>query len=267
MDILKRFIGYLIHLYVSFYFRNKNVYVISGLRRSGNHALINWLANSLERSHVTLLSLNYQVCQTQSGKTILINEVNFSGCFWFLKRIRQIKPLLKHADNVIISLEDYLPEPRDKYIPATACKITVKRKLLNIIASRLTRSIKQASVGLDRGDMRIDERIVDYRYWQNTANGDWLVWDFDLWLASTDYRKEFLKKLRLQDDIQPQISIQGGGSSFTGKNTAPQAHDLNSRWKHIKWPDRVINMIRKDADESLLTNEEWEFISTYVSPE
>ncbi|WP_394174191.1 hypothetical protein [Thalassotalea litorea] len=266
MDILKKLFGYLVHLYVSFYFRNKNVYVISGLRRSGNHALINWLANSLERSSVTLSSLNYQVYQTHSGKTILLNEVNFYGCIWFIKRIRQIKPLLKHADNVVISLEDYLPEPRDKYVPAKAYKISVKRKLLNIIASRLTHSIKQASVGLDRGDMRIDERIVDYRLWQNTVNADWLVWDFDLWLTSTGYRKKFLNKLNLLDDIQPKISIQGGGSSFTGKSSAPQAHDLNSRWKHIEWPDRVINLIRKDANQPLLTNEEWEFISTYEAP-
>lgn len=256
---------FLVHVYVSYIFRNKRVYILTGLRRSGNHAFINWVANALEGTEISFADIAQNVSKTKSGKTLLYNEVNYFGAFWFVNTLRSTTKYIKNASFIIISLEDYIPRTRDEFIPNNAIKISIKRNTLNVIASRLQRLIQLAKNGLDRGDMGISKNIISYLKWQQKANEKgYLVWSFDKWIDDRNYRSEFLTKINLKSDISPSISTQGDGSSFSGQSKVPNKKELMNRWDQVDWPDRVLKMLSDITDTSILNDEEQSFISTQL---
>jgi hypothetical protein len=252
------------HFYLSFLVKNKQTFVIFGLRRAGNHAFINWLASSIENSHCEFKQVHHgQVLLSKSKDVIFLNESNWYGTISFFYLLRQHKKEIKDAKYVFISLEDYIPRKKfDPYAPKKSRKIKVIRSTLNLIASRVTRSISQAKKGLERGDMQINNSFFRKLYWfYHESPNDWLQWNYDEWLSnSNNYQLNFLKLLKITNNISPKISNQGGGSSFSGQSIIPDISDLKSRMKIITWPDIIIERIIKDKDILNMTTEEVEFI-------
>ncbi len=270
MDRIVRVLSFFMRMYVSLALRGRKVFVVTGLRRSGNHAFIYWLANALEDTKV-LFSHIYEptlrgdlsfIFKSKSGKIVFYNEVNRLGAYNFIKKIRSTREYIGKASYVIVSLEDYVPKSRDVFVPNGAIKIAIKRRTLDLVASRLRRAINQASVGMDRGDMSIDYRFTDFLKWlQKSDKNDWLVWSYDKWIDDKDYRSQFLEKLDLRSDITPNVSSFGDGSSFTGQSKLPGREDLLNRWHQVTWPTRVLELLDDIDDPSTLDNEEKSFIS------
>jgi len=259
---VKKFLLFIAYLYVSFIFRKKEVYVITGMRRSGNHAFINWFTNALENDSVTYNILKGNVSQTSTGKTIFFNEVNYFGLMYFISAIRRHKLLYNKSSFIIISLEDYSPKKTDAYVPNKAKKISITRSSLNLIASRLHKQIELAKTGFSRGDMSIDDDFFKRLYWNQNAGGlGWTLWNYDSWVKNTgNYRKNFLRSFNLTSDIPPKISQEGGGSSFSGTKKIPDAEQLVSRWKKISWPTRILNLLMDPNQKKVLIKEEECFI-------
>jgi len=263
MQSITKIFRLITYLYVSFVLRNKRVFVICGMRRSGNHACINWLLNSLEKVETSFIELKGdRVSISQSEKTIFFNEASFYRLRFFLGLLNGSKDTLKSAKNVIISLEDYIPYDKyNPYVPKGATTIFVMRAPLNLIASRLQRALNQAKNGKDRGDMSIDEEFFQKLNWLNrqTDESTAFCWSFDEWLLDRDdYRLKFLEKLELHFNLTPTISTHGGGSSFTGQARVPTPAEMQTRWNSIEWPERVLNLLRENS--SLLNEDERNFL-------
>lgn len=258
---LQFLILYLIKLYVNFTLRKLNVYVVCGIRRSGNHALISWLIDALENRNNVNMKPKRNAWVSESGDTVHLNEVNFFSVFQFIDTIRGSKEILKESKNVIITLEDYIPKKVDPFIPEHATKIKVSRSLLNVISSRLKRLTDQAKVGRDRGDMSIDTNLLLYADWvYKEPKDDWIKWVYERWLSEADYRRNFLKNLDLSHDSKTLPSTNfGGGSSFSNIEIGVSQNNPLRRWEQIEIPDRVISLLHKKG-LSLLDQEEQDYI-------
>jgi hypothetical protein len=81
-------IQFLIHLfsrlYANYRLLKKNVFIISGPRRSGNHALISWLVDALENKNNVEMRREGKIWRSESGNTIHLNEVNYHPLIFFL---------------------------------------------------------------------------------------------------------------------------------------------------------------------------------------
>jgi len=265
---IQKILLFLAHLYVSFIFRKKEVFVVAGLRRSGNHAFINWFTNALENNPAGYADLTWNVFQTQTGKTIFFNEVNYFGIMAFITSIRSFKSSIKKSSFVIISLEDYTPKKIDEYIPCNAKKISITRSTLNLIASRLQKALNDSKIGLSRRDMTIDRNFFDRVNWHQKAEKlGWEGWNYDSWVKNdSDYRKNFLSKFSLSCDIAPEISKHGGGSSFSGIEKIPNNVEVISRWKNVDWPERILKALIEEEHIQILSSDERVFIEEKLSP-
>jgi len=260
---------------MSFILRNKNVFVIIGMRRSGNHAFVNWLGNSIEGKKCNWTDLNYndmenRVLVSESGKTVFFNEANCIGLkgYEVAQAARLHKQLIAKCSNVVISLEDYIPQKTDFLVPRNSRVIIITRSTLNLIASRIKKAVSFAGLGLDQGDMRIDNRFFERLLWLYDSEGvdgnnKAKKWNYDNWLRSDDYRADFLEDIGLSFDLMPEISTQGGGSSFSGQLEIPSYESVSRRWAQIDWPDRVIDILGMDEYSRLLSKDEFEFIKEY----
>lgn len=242
---IKNFMIRLALIYINFILRNTNVYVICGMRRSGNHALISWLIDALESKNNVEMKKEREIWISDSGRTIHLNEANFLTPLHLIDILRKNKKAIKKSKYFIITLEDYIPKRFDLLIPKSSIRIKVSRNLLNIISSRLKRMNDQAKIGLDRGDMAINKNLLSCAKWiHEDSNGNWIKWSYEKWLCYSSYRASFLEELKLTYDSQIRASANfGGGSSFSNFELGKPQNNPLKRWENIDFPDRVIMLL------------------------
>ena len=258
MHKLQLFINWIIKAYVARLFKNKQVYVFSGIRRSGNHACINWFTNAIAGQQTKMERQRYLTFQS-ADKTILhLNEVNVLAPMAYFEFLRENRLLIQQAKTVVISLEDMVPKEKDcLYFPHHAKVIYITRDVLSTLASRLAYNIKRAKQGIDRGDMQIDQSKFNLI---KIIRRKKHVWYFDKWLNDKSWRTNFLAEFGLNQDIMPEMSTQGGGSTFHGQNKdQAKAMTDEDRWKEVEWPETVLTLIEKNNE--LLVSEEKLFLA------
>lgn len=261
---IRALILWFIKIVINSFFRNKKVIVFSGVRRSGNHACIDWIVNSIAGEEVELQDKGKDnLLATKNERIVLLNEINFHGKLHYLYILRNTIKSIRKAEVVLLSLEDYVSNEHDYYSPPNATHIYVTRSVLSTIASRVTYNIRRAEIGLDRGDMNIDDSLfMLIRRLRHDSNGKYHIWSYDQWLCDENWRKEFLGELNLKVDIPSKVGMFGGGSSFLGQNSSGVRSMRNSeRWYKIKWPERIVRMLEDNLD--LLNDCEKEFVSKH----
>lgn len=241
--------------------RGKKIYFVSGMRRSGNHAFIEWLVNSLEKKQTRLKECDRfkHFNTTPSGQTIFLNEVNEINTLIFLRMIFYHKTKIRNSQTLIISTEDCRADYSSYKIPRYDEAIYVKRSLLNLIASRVKYLVKRSEMGKNSYFSAVNTEILDtIRSFQNA--GEFKMWEFERWLTSSEYRLSFLEELGLQSSYIPGISRWGGGSSFTGVEELPDEQELTERYLQIKFSDKIISFFQDINYRKLLTPKEREFL-------
>lgn len=260
----KMFKTMLLRIMLSLLLRRKKVFLLFGLRRSGNHACISWLANSLENdSDVEFKELKKWHCYiSENGETLFLNEVNILTMKGALLLLINYRRKLAKSKNVIFSFEDCLPSNYENHFRFKVIKIVIKRSLLNLIASRIKRAVEQAKLGLEKGDMQINQQFFSQYSFICTANEyQYMVWDYDRWLIDLTYRKEFLALIGLSFDSAPSPTQHGGGSSFDGQKKGVEAQLLSSRYLGIEWPGRILEILKSEEYASLMNDDEKNFLS------
>lgn len=194
--------------------------------------------------------------------------MNRRGKLCFLRFIFRYFLDISKADFVIISTEDHILTKLDPFTPINSTIIYVHRTLLNIVASRLKKSSSRASVGAEEGDMKINHHFINVA--KNIKKQERLghiVWYFDLWLSTCDkyqgYRQDFLNKLNLSVDIQPSISHEGGGSSFSGMSDLGCKKALLCRHDQVHIPNEVRSLLLSAQTRELLEDTELAYLLDY----
>lgn len=250
--------------YILYLFRGKKVYYVSGMRRSGNHAFINWLTNSLENKQTNLIkddSYKYFL-SSPSHKTIFFNEVNEIVMIVFLRMIYKKRNSIRKCDSIIISVEDCSSFYTSYKIPRYDKAIYIKRSLLNLVASRLEYLIKRAKRGRANYWSAVDHELFNKILSFENSN-KFYNWEFEKWLTSKSYRETILKSLNLTSSTLPELSNFGGGSSFTGTEKKPDISELINRYKQVKFSKEVVSLLKQH--KKLLYANEIEYLNNLSS--
>ncbi|MCP2728013.1 hypothetical protein [Limnofasciculus baicalensis] len=212
---------------------------VAGLRRSGNHAIINW------------------VRKQHTGEVWHLNNVVASeNPYRFLYQHYPEDHLRREAlgdfvkkDCLIYSYEDYSLEQiadqefekkHDLYLGKSRIRydLLILRDPFNLLASRIKKNyIKvkgQHQTMIDIWIAYAKEYLGETDYLKNNK----VCVNYNQWFVNIDYRKQLASQLKFQfsDTGINQVKGQGGGSSFQGKELDGDATkmDVLNRYKKFE---------------------------------
>ena len=237
-------------------------------RRSGHHAIINWIVNGLEGQQVnwtTILppgSSNKGILlrSTIGGTTLHFNDLpssrkryKASACLPHLDLVRQAKFVIASYEDVEAAALD-----RGPWLPRhPTFKVLVTRSTLNLMASRLERR-----AALPNTQVRpIDTAFLDGLLSNSKPPEGWVVIRFDDWLSDpSPYRDQIARQLGMKIDLSAELSPFGSGSSFSGLSRVPTSDELTSRFRQVEWPSSVVELLLEPKYRPLLTDIEYDFL-------
>lgn len=220
------------------------------MKRSGNHALIYWLINSLEENDTNLVSVskNGPLKASENGNVAFLNDVTIKN---YIKTILCDRKHIKRSKIFIISAEDKRIDFAKKIgIYKNITPIFVFRPTLQIMASRFHRLNKRASngkgshLGMEPSFFKILRKNL------TESNKDGFIWNYNKWYSDALWRKEFLESLGLEYDILPKMSKEGGGSSFTGQSSEFNMYDMNNRHLEVCPKNDWVCFIKEAASQN-----------------
>ncbi len=227
---------------------------IYGMRRSGNHAILEWLIKNLSGTNERHVIKHSLITSGDSCYLNAINEYNQSPSlfidFYFAKSTYK---------NFVVSYEDV----SDKYETAYTTnfkKIVILRDILNVVASRYQKLLS--------GDPKFRILEINNFFFQNwidhanAASRGVRILKFEDWVSSKDTRDEIAKELNcINIDNLETISHHGDGSSFSGTKYIPSANELSNRWKQVNLPDEIMEIINSPMISKLRAQHGYEPLS------
>lgn len=218
----------------------REVIRIWGMRRSGNHAIINWLMRNAPVGGVLFLNNckpKGHPLQTHRAVELnaeRINPTRYGG-------LACVAEALGEGFTLMYSYEDRVPRfgqdaPQlEAGVPDSAVdrEIIIYRSFLNWAASLLRKIQHNAAYDAEARE-RIMTRAVRryFRMLDALERVDCAI-HYDAWIASEDYRAAQLEALGwpLADNTLGVQQRFGGGSSF--RDSAPDAAALAERWAQM----------------------------------
>jgi hypothetical protein len=183
-----------------------------GLRRSGTHAVINWLR------------YNFSTQEETKRVGFLNNLIELREKFQ-----PSYEWSLENCDVLLTTYED--TNLKIDLVGVDSHKIVLIRDIYNLAASRLKR-------GSD--DMKIDENFVDlWLQYSSSPN----LFKYEDFLLNKDKRDELCERLGVENlDYTDGVMLNGGGSSFVGVKLDTKENYL-SRYKMVEFPEKVSKLL------------------------
>lgn len=232
---------------------------IVGLKRSGNHAITNW------------------IIKQKTGKVFYINDVGvnenpYREKYESLLRLQEyrgrqrwepeVQGNFRLKDCLIYSYEDYsldrvtnpvFERKHDLYFGKSGERydLLILRDPFNCLASRIKSNMLSVK---DKKKTFIDlwldyakEYLGETQYLKHNK----IVINYNSWVDDLDYRRQIASQLKLEfsDAGFDEVKHQGGGSSFDGMQFTGQANKMNV---HNRWQQFTNDPLFK----KLLNNEE-----------
>jgi len=257
---------------------NKREIRVIGLRRSGNHAVINWIGkqakgNSVFINHVRPIENPYRnqyESQLRSGKPNTENKNDWK-CrdidWWRAEKEGEFS----YKDSLIYSYEDQELEKiahplferkRELYLgkSETRFDVIVMRDPFNLFASRLKTKPREDGPNFSMLEV-YSRRYSLAELWITYAQeclgetsylkGQKIFVNYNRWFLDVNYRQEIAEQLGIDfsDEGIDDISDAGRGSSFDGDKYSGSAHkmDVLNRWKSFKGDPLYRKLINHDG--------------------
>ena len=233
---------------------------IVGLKRSGNHAIINWIKKQQSGIviHLNDIPVNenpyrylYSVVRENhprdqlTVKYILSHPV-YQGKAEYLRReaigdfVKKDCLLYSYEDRDLDKLTVYLTEKRhDLFFGKSTEKydLILLRDPFNMLASRIKCNFLPMKFWnqtiIDLWISSAKEYLGETQYLKNNK----IVVNYNLWATDADYRKQLSSKLKLEfnDTGINDVTDFGGGSSFDYTKFRKQANEMKflDRWKNF----------------------------------
>jgi hypothetical protein len=241
------------------------VWAFHGMRRSGNHVVLNWTG----LTHAAFF-MNDILREDQAAK-LLGDPVGSKGFWrWFLRlaaRKRMRKPLRKDGAKLFraglcVSLEDWpIDGPIFDPWPTKCRHILLIRDPLNMFASRIRRfDAMHTAYCQERAHIYFERSIALWKAHAREFLGETSHLPghvgiyYDRWLTDSGYRARVAAWLGLRADegALDIVPPQGGGSSFEGM--APLGADAVERRlsRHSQLDDREQKLLARVTDDAEL---------------
>ncbi len=237
---------------VAWSLRGKDIYIFHGIRRSGNHACINWVANALAGEEVELRRLTEGQFNQYCDDILFVDSFVQESAWTTLWRMGVNRRHLKRATKVLLSTEDVPVDLHHFLNVRRAQHIGITRDLASVLASRIKKydAAKRSHASLFYLNFTVTPEVLGiFREVRRLPK----VWHYDAWLQSAAWRREFLRDLGLEVDVMPQMSSQAGGSSFGSSSDADPTAFLN-RHTQVPCPPWLPPMV--EAVDEALSDEE-----------
>jgi len=201
-----------------------------GMRRSGNHAIIEWIHHSISDG--------------QPREVLLENTLVIRGNVGFINDCANRKNITEYIDNfknigietTIINYEDVYT---DTFVyPTVHPPFVIIRDIPNVVASRIKRGWGNL--------MTVNEQF--FNMWEkHSTHDDFRLIKYETWLTDKGFRDKFIlnhfiKQNLDKTDFVPEFGL---GSSFVGYKLDDQEKLLN-RDSQIEIPEKVLKMINSD---------------------
>lgn len=225
--------------------------LLHGMKRSGNHALVNWLLPQFEAAFVNNL---VPVGELLRGKP-MPTPVSFAD--W---RQRRREASGCEATSWLVSLEDHPPslQPfRDIDVPCG--HVVLVRDPWQLFSSRIRKAFRVQMPAYPRSNDAVMQRAVGLWkqharcYLRRDGRGGAVAVLFDTWVRDREYRRAVSTALGLAFDDAGfgRVSGEGGGSSFDGTRFDGDGHrmDLANRVAALTAVERaLLDEIFADAE-------------------
>ena len=214
---------------------------VVGLRRSGNHAIINW------------------ILKQQNGEKVFLNDVSLPDILYCKEPLKIAQTIDIHLAVFAYSFEDYplnrvnshLVEKKmhpESTIVRKRYDILVLRDPFNLFASRLRANLFQPKTrALTLADLWI-MYAREYLSITNYLKHNKLVINYNQWCTDKSYRQKLAERLELDftDEGFEEVPNVGKGSSFDGLSYHNRASEMElfQRWKRMTNNDEYINLFR-----------------------
>ena len=218
----------------------KKIILVHGMKRSGNHAIINWLL-----AHDSFIFLNnvIPISAILKGRKTIPTDEEFDS--WFQRTISESR----HAEannrysadsSLLISLEDHALEVLPfKNPPVEIVNVLILRDPSNMFSSRIRKSKLVAKHPAYPSEMGPEmERVIEM--WKRHAREYLGITDqlnnkvgiyFNSWFSNQSYRQHILSALGF-DPVEfdlSKLATFGGGSSFDPNHSNATAVDVLNR--------------------------------------
>lgn len=222
-----------------------------GLRRSGNHALVDWLKGHFRPEEVAFLNSADLAPFRLDGDTY---SVDF-GKYRNLRRRPGQRVLIVSYENLDPLL---FPRSRNAGIAARSHGLILLRDLLNMAAS-IARSAREAPSFAYRYRLRdFPDLWCRYAHLHLAPPGGWKAISYNAWVENAAYRAHLQRSLGLPmiEVSRDHVSAIGGGSSFEGTSRDGEAAKMAvlRRWEEMQ-DDPMFQFLLLAEDEALDLNE------------
>ena len=216
-------------------------YAIYGLRRSGNHAILEWMIKNFNQKDERYVIKHRLIT---SGNTCYLNAIN--------EYIRSRDLYIDYNfakityKNLLVSYEDVPISYVSKYTRGFK-KIVILRDIINVVASRYKRRLEKDPKSVAYKLMKIDENL--FKCWISHASSfkkNVPIIRFEDWLSSEEQRNKIANSLGLKNiDGINTIPFHGGGSSFSKMEKVPSEKDLLNRSEQVNLPTEILERMQK----------------------
>ncbi len=217
---------------------------IYGLRRSGNHAILEWMISNFSQTNQKHVIKHRLITSGNSCYLNAINEYMPSRNLFIDYNFAKIT-----FKNLIVTYED-IPETLQSDYTIGFKRVVILRDILNLVASRYKLMRNKDPKGTDYTFdkfMKIDEEF--FNCWISHASAfkrNILIIKFEDWLSSKEKRNEIASSLGCKNiDCTNTVSFHGGGSSFSKLEKIPLEKDLLQRSEQVKLPNEILERIQK----------------------
>lgn len=194
---------------------------VYGMRRSGNHALIDWmLRNAPGGNGLFLNNCRPGRDPVQSSRGISVFQ---GGAEASVDGLKAKLAVAGPAPFTVVSYEDHMPDPKRQplFAAAETCVI-IYRSFLHWSASLLRKIQGNPGYGpLERARVMMNAMRTYQTMLDRVQDRDVVPLLYDDWMVNEDYRAERLEKIGLpgRDLSRGKVQRYGGGSSFQDKKT------------------------------------------------
>lgn len=222
-----------------------------GLRRSGNHAIQQWvlqhfdglstLCNNVPKIDENIL---YRVTETQYFQDGDAYSASDS------RMLCESEPLT-HRDHLMVSFEDkdatffYLPMKDYVGEYARQYDIAVLRSFYNMAASRMKPTRAENLTRMSQNVMKKWIEFAEIYYFRKRGVEPYFIL-FDRWFEDYYYRRELEEFFgwKETDGDMDFVPPKGGGSSFDGRSLPGTQLQVNDRWRRVEFPDYILKSDR-----------------------